>query len=399
MDVLLMKLTLPLLLLLSLLQACSQTATLPPVTPPHTPQHYFAKTDAAIPEVAAFYQLNESQQQQFLQFYQQKELQHLPGNKRLELFLNKQLSNFHYEGKNYSASQTMQLMAGNCMSLAVLTTALAKLVNIEVGYRATYGEPMLNFSGDLFISSDHVRTYLFAPDQPSPDKPATNLQVVQKAAVAIDYFPDRLDRLGAMFDHKRFAAMMYNNLAVDALLADDQNKAFWLTHAALQQDPTYSASINLLGILYRRVGDSGSAQQWYEFGLKHSINPAAIASNYLLVAQELNDSAAITRLETLLLQSNDDNPYNWFYLAYQAEQQQQQDKAIRYYQKLLEQAPYLHRANLALARLYLQQNNNTAAKAVLREALRYSYEQGQVAMYKAKLEAVNERQSGQALPE
>ena len=82
-----------------------------------------------------------------------------------------------------------------------------------------------------------------------------------------------------------------------------------------------------------------------------------------------------------------------------AEQQQQQDKAIRYYRKLLEQAPYLHRANLALARLYLQQNNNTAARAVLREALRYSYEQGQVAMYQAKLQAVNERQNGQALPE
>jgi len=395
-----MKLLLPLILLLSLLQACSQTAALPSVTPPQTPQHYFAKADAeAIPRVAALYQLSEAQQQQFLQFYRQKKLQHLPGNKRLELFLHKQLSNFHYEGKNYSASQTMQLMSGNCMSLAVLTTALAKLVNIEVGYRATYGEPMLNFSGDLFISSDHVRTYLFAPEQPTPDQPATNLQVLQKAAVAIDYFPDRLDRLGAMFDHQRFAAMMYNNLAVDALLADDQNKAFWLTQAALQQDPTYSASINLLGILYRRAGDLASAQQWYEFGLKHSINPAALASNYLLVAQELNDSAAISRLETLLLQSNDDNPYNWFYLAYQAEQQQQQDKAIRYYRKLLEQAPYLHRANLALARLYLQQNNNTAARAVLREALRYSYEQGQVAMYQAKLQAVNERQSGQALPE
>ncbi|WP_333796742.1 tetratricopeptide repeat protein [Rheinheimera sp.] len=390
-----MKFTLPLLLLVSLLQACSQTSAPPPAIAPQTPQHYFAKVDAdAIPQVAAFYQLSEAQQQQFLQFYHQTKLQQLPGNKRLEMFLHQQLSNFHYEGKNYSASQTMQLMSGNCMSLAVLTTALAKLVNIEVGYRATYGEPMLNFSGDLFISSDHVRTYLFSQDEPDPDR-----LITQKAAVAIDYFPDRLDRLGAMFDHRRFAAMMYNNLAADALLADDQNKAFWLTQAALQQDPTYSASINLLGILYRRAGDLASAQQWYEFGLKHSINPAAIAGNYLQVAQELNDNAAIHRLEALLQQSNDDNPYNWFYLAYQAEQQQQQDKAILYYQKLLEQAPYLHRANLALARLYLQQNNNTAARTVLRQALRYSYEQGQVAMYKAKLQAVNERQSGQAQPE
>ncbi len=395
MDVPEMKFTLPLLLLVSLLQACSQTSAPPPAIAPQTPQHYFAKVDAdAIPQVAAFYQLSEAQQQQFLQFYHQTKLQQLPGNKRLEMFLHQQLSNFHYEGKNYSASQTMQLMSGNCMSLAVLTTALAKLVNIEVGYRATYGEPMLNFSGDLFISSDHVRTYLFSQDEPDPDR-----LITQKAAVAIDYFPDRLDRLGAMFDHRRFAAMMYNNLAADALLADDQNKAFWLTQAALQQDPTYSASINLLGILYRRAGDLASAQQWYEFGLKHSINPAAIAGNYLQVAQELNDNAAIHRLEALLQQSNDDNPYNWFYLAYQAEQQQQQDKAILYYQKLLEQAPYLHRANLALARLYLQQNNNTAARTVLRQALRYSYEQGQVAMYKAKLQAVNERQSGQAQPE
>ncbi len=390
-----MKLSFSLLLVVMLLQACSQTPSVVDIAPPQTPTHYFAAAEEdTVPDIGVFYQLTHEQQQHFLQFYQQDELQHLPGNKRLEMYLQNKLGNFNYEGKNNNASVTMAQMSGNCMSLAVLTTALARLVNIEVGYRATYAEPMLNFSGDLFISSAHVRSYLF-----EQTKPESADWVLQRAAVAIDYFPNSLDRLGAMFDEDRFAAMMYNNLAADALLQGDNNKAFWLTQAALKQDPSYSASINMLGILYRRAGDLLSAQQWYEYGLKHSINPAAIASNYLLVAKELKDQKVIQRLNQSLLLTNDDNPYNWFYLAYQAEQQQDHNTAIQYYQKLLEQAPYLHKANLALAKLYLQQNNTEAASRALHQALRYSYEADNSAMYQAKLQAVSEMATSSALPE
>jgi len=372
-----------------LLAGCAQQAghNIRSQTFPQTSEQWFmsaADERLALPTISDFYQLTTAQQQHFLAFFHAPAQQNFEPNKRVHRYLEQHLVNFNYEGKNTLASVTMSYMSGNCVSLALLVTALAQLVDVDVGYRASYAEPMLDFSDNIVLSSAHVRSYLFEEEPPANDA----MMFIQRAAIAVDYFPGRLDRLGAMLKKEQFEAMIYNNLAADALLAGNLDQAYWLSRAALARDPGYSPSINLIAVLYRRKGDLLASQQWYEFGLRYSARPVTLASNYLVLAEQMQNQPLINRLNQKLRAIDEDNPYVWFYLAYQAEQTNDSVNAVYYYQKLLQKAPYLHKANLALAKLQFQLGQPEAARQALHEALQYSYEPANRQMYQAKLQAL-----------
>ncbi|RVU34443.1 hypothetical protein EOE67_15475 [Rheinheimera riviphila] len=381
--------TLLLLCCALLLSSCARhsvtTATAPVL--PATSEHWFAPPagqQVQLPTTSDFYRLTAAQQQHFLTFFNAPAQQHLAPHQRLYRYLEHHLVNFNYEGKNTMASVTMANLTGNCISLALLVTALAQVVDIEVGYRASYAEPVLDFSANIVLSSAHVRSYLFEQSQPKEE----GMMLLQRSAIGVDYFPGRLDRLGAMLENRHFEAMIYNNLAADALLAGDLDQAYWLSKAALWLDPYYSASINLIAILYRRKGDLLAAQQWYEFGMRYSSQPVTLASNYLVLAAQMKDQSLIDKLNKQLRRVDDDNPYVWFYLAYQAEQDHKAADAVFYYEKLLKKVPYLHKANLALAKLQFQLGQPESARRALHEALQYSYDPANRQMYQAKLQAL-----------
>ena len=357
---------------------------------PQTSEHLFgavaSQSPAKFPTTADFYRLTPEQQQYFLDFFNAPAQQNLLPHQRIFRYLEHNLVNFNYEGKNTLASETMANMSGNCISLALLVTALAQLVDVEVGYRASYAEPVSDFSANIVLSSAHVRSYLFEKRAEEPK----DMILWQRAAITVDYFPGRLDRLGSMLKNNHFEAMIYNNLAADAFLAGDLDGAYWLSRQALNRDPSYSPSINLIAILYRHKGDVLASQQWYEFGMRHTNQPVTLASNYLVLAEQMNDQLLIQRLKKRLQVIDEENPYVWFYLAYQAERDNDATHAVYYYEKLLQKAPYLHQANLALAKLQFQLGKPELARRALHEALQYSYDPANRQMYQAKLQALEQ---------
>lgn len=345
------------------------------------------KQPADLPDTADFYRLTAQQQQQFLTFFQHPDRSDMPANQRVFAYLEQHLQNFNYQGANTLAQQSLENLSGNCMSLALLVTALAKLVETEVdiGFRATYREPVLNISAQTLLTSNHVRSYLYEKPTEQQKK-----KLLGRKAISIDYFRASLDRLGPRLSTATFEAMMYNNLAVDALLAGDMDRSYWLSRQALELDPTFQDSINLIAVIYRRKGELMTASQWYDIGLQKEQAGATLLSNYLALAEQLEDKRLVRKLQQKLRLSEDDNPYVWFDFAYKAEQANNYDDAVHYYRKLIFSAPYLHQANLALAKLYLQKNDLASARAALTQALQYSYEPDYKIRYQAKLKMLEQ---------
>lgn len=340
---------------------------------------------AQIPQPEDFYRLSPQQQQHFLAFFHNPKQSHMQPNARIYAYVAEDLDNFSFQGANTLAQQTLENLSGNCMSLAVMVTALANLSGVDVGYRATYAEPMLDISDQTALSSGHVRSYLY---NPTHEKDAQTQ--ILRPSLGIDYFRGSLDRLGQKLQPHTFDAMVYNNLAVDALLAGDLKLSYWLSRAALGRDPEYKESMNLIAVIYRRTGDLVQSKQWFEIGLHYHPNYAALLSNYMVLAEQMEDLQLVQNLKQKLRYSEDENPYIWLNFANKAEQAQEYEDAIYFYRKLLGAAPYLHKANLTLAKLYLQKNDFDSAHKALTQALQYSYDADQKNRYQSKLKMLEQ---------
>lgn len=373
---------LPSVVCATLLLGCVTTQSLQP-TFPKTPTAAFGAAQT-LPEPSQLLALTDPQRTEFLRFFHSPEQASFAPKNRVFNYLEQDLSLFHFDGANLSATEALAKKTGNCVTLAVLVAALAKEVAVEVAYRTSYGEPVLGFRQDIALSANHVQSYLLGPKLHAKDK------LSDRDALVIDYYKDPLDRAGEMFDSERFFAVVYNNLAADALLANDLSKAFWLSHKALQYDPNYSPSVNLIAVIYRRQGDMDSAKQWFEYGLKQPKNSVLIVDNYLKLAEQQQDYPLQQRLRALIDTAEDDNPYAWYYLAERFRQQGEFRQAAKFYQKLVDVAPYLHHVNVELAKLYVELGQNDQAVQVLQQGETYAYDAGSRQRYANKLKMIQQ---------
>jgi Tfp pilus assembly protein PilF len=370
-------------------QSCVMQTTDPQtqasLLPPTTSIELFQQP-ADLPELEQLFYLNDKQQQDFLSYFHSAAQAAHPAEQRLYNFLQNKLMYFNYEGANYPAQVAMEQFRGNCMTLALLTSALAQLANIEVGYKVIYQEPLIDYKDNIFISSNHIRTYLYK----EAAQPQKGKMVLQRAALVIDYFPENSDFVGENISSARFHAMLYNNLAADALLQGDSDKAFFLSQKALQQDQTYTPAVNMVALMYHRKKAFAEALQWFDYGMQLQDNQITLLTNYRDLAAKTDNQQLLEKINQQIMSHDDDNPYAWLALAIDAERNQQFSHAKLYYKKLLEKAPYLHNANLALIRLYLQEQNFIAAQKLVEQAIHYAYEPERLKLYNTKLAALKQ---------
>lgn len=378
-----------LLLFVIALQGCALKKAAPKLEealhPPITSAVLFQQP-SDLPELEQLFYLTDKQQQDFLAYFQSTAQAMYPPEHRLYNYLQNKLSYFTYEGANNTAQVALEQLQGNCMTLALLTSSLAQLVNIEVGYKVVYQEPLIDYNNNVFITSSHIRTYLYKEDEQLPQ----GQFALQRAALVIDYFPESTHLIGQQINAARFYAMLYNNLAADALLQGNTDKAFYLSQKALAHDVSYTPAVNMIALMYHRKSAIAEATQWFDYGMQLKDNQITLLTNYRDLAKKLDNQQLLDKINQQLLNNDDDNPYAWLALAIDAERNQQHGHAKLYYKKLLEKAPYLHKANLALIRLYLQEQNFSAAQGLVEQAIQYAYEPKRLEFYQTKLAALKQ---------
>lgn len=367
-----------------LLSACSTLHT-PARQVPQVPYSALLQAaDAQVPTLAEIFSLSAAQQNEFLAFFNAPEQQAIAGHERIYRFLENKLTDFDYQGQNYTASQAYRLNSGNCISLAVLTKALADLAGVETKFQSIVSAPVFSINNDFMLSSDHVRTILFDP-QFVPEK---GKYYLSKPAIIIDYMPTTVKMTGPRISQQTFIAMFYRNLAADAVLAEQYDQALALLRTALQYAPEYGAIINLAAIVHRRMDDVNVAEQFYRYGLDIAERKATLLSNYAVLKQAEGDTEAAQQLYQSLAALDERDPYLWYLMAKTALQNNQFPVAISYFEKAVAQAPYIHQLHFELAVAYFRDNQYSSARQALTKAAELSPAHGQQQNYHAKLEAL-----------
>jgi tetratricopeptide (TPR) repeat protein len=380
-----------LLSLLLILPACTTSSRLPTTTSINQvidiPINHglFDITDIQVIDEETIFKLSPNQQTAFLTDYHTRVQEGTEPHKALSNFLTTEMGSFTYYGETYIAEQAMRLDAGNCMSLAILTTALSKLVKLDISYREVSTLPVFEKQNNTILSSSHVQTIIYS----SPVAVENGHISPPRPGVVIDYFPNSNNRLGRKLSIDTFLASYYQNIASDALVVGALDKSFAYALKAKEMDPTNTKVLNFLAVLHKRKGDLVTAERIYQIGLENNKKNVSLLSNYISLLKAQSRETEAKLIQTQLDGLDDPNPYNWLGEAYLAQDNKQYTKAIKYYKKVITRAPYVHQAYKGLYQIYSQQGKHRQAKLMLKNALEWTYELEERKLYKYKLYSLN----------
>lgn len=334
--------------------------------------------------------LTEQQQQDFLAYMAQPELQSIPIHKRLYNYLDNKVAGFDYRGDTYSAMVALEKNAGNCLSLALLTTALAKLAGVEIGYQRVDTTPVYKKQEDILLLSYHVRAFLYDPDFHE----SSNVMVFRRPRLVVDYFPDRGDIGTYEVSEQAFLSMYYRNIASDLLLNKQFDKALAYANHALLLAPGDPENVNLAAVILKRMGLTEEAHDWYQYGLKHTSNNINLLSNYQILLEQEGQAAAANDIAQRLLTLDDPNPYAWIKEGHEAYQKARFNVAIRYYQIAIDKAPYLDDAYFGLAKSHFARREYRQAAQAMKMAAEKAFEESDRELYYAKLSTLRSQSQG-----
>ena len=182
-----------------------------------------------------------------------------------------------------NAAEAFDARAGNCLSLVIMTAALAKEIGLPVRYQRVYVDDTWTRSGDVYFSIGHVNLSL------GRRRIDGGFGRNDSDMMTIDFLPPR-DLRGVHtqeLEEETIAAMYMNNRAAESFTRGQLDDAYWWARAAIEKDPGFVASYNTLGVIYRRHGNPKEAEQVLVRALEREPGNTHVMSNLVPVLDSL----------------------------------------------------------------------------------------------------------------
>ncbi len=281
-----------------------------------------------------------------------------------------------------TAAQAFESRSGNCLALVMMTGAFAKAMGLSVRYQVVFGEESFDRAGDLAISIGHVNLTL-------------NDGVLHVGNATRDRDPWTIDFLAARDNvHLRIReiaehtliAMFLNNRAVESLVRDHTDDAYWWAREAIRHDPELLAAYVTLGVIYRARHEPALAEvALARVNEREPENMQALA-NRILVLHDLGRHEEAVALQ-LRLDVLDPHPrFADFRLGMSALHERRFEDARRLFEREVERSPDYHEFHFWLAVTYAELNDRKRAAAELTRAKEASTTRRDRDLYAGKLD-------------
>jgi Tfp pilus assembly protein PilF len=283
-----------------------------------------------------------------------------------------------------NAAQTFEARAGNCLSLVVMTAALARELELTVSYQSIPVDEAWSRSGKLYIASGHVNLVL--------GKPKSDILrgYDQQQYFTIDFMPppDNAHQQANPLEEKTIVAMFMNNRAAESLALGKVDDAYWWIRQAVRQDPAFLNAYNTLGVVYQHAGHQGEAEQVLRYAHQQAPDNTVYLYNLAQSLRNLGRDAEAAQLEFRLAQLEPYPPFHFFNLGRQAMQQGDYAKARQLFVRELARSPDYHEFHFWLAVAEFQLGNLAGADEHMRLAMENSTTRGDHDLYTAKLDRI-----------
>lgn len=297
------------------------------------------------------------------------------------LYSRNQLQLRYDTGPTRNAAEAFDLRAGNCMSLVIMTAALAHELGLQVRYQSVYTDANWGRRGDLYFSIGHINLSVgrsLLNSRNTGDSPDW---------LTVDFLPQR-DLRGQRYDvieEPTLIAMYMNNKAAEALSLGQVDDAYWWAKAALQQDQQLLLAYNTLGVVYQRSGRMAQAERVLRFVLAMEPDNLQVVGN---LAQLLAGQGRMAEAQPLLdkvARLQPEPPFKYFDEGREAMRQGDFRHAKQLFERELARDPDYPEFHFWLALAYLKMGDSQLASRHLAAARDHSGTRDEEALYAAKL--------------
>ncbi|MDN2670584.1 tetratricopeptide repeat protein [Janthinobacterium sp. SUN026] len=281
-----------------------------------------------------------------------------------------------------TAAQAFDARSGNCLSLVLMTAALAKEMGLDVHYQLVLGEESWSRSGGMYFVAGHVNLAL-------ERRAASNTVGYDADAILlIDFLPgeDLAGQRTQQISEATILAMYLNNRAAETMASGELDQAYWYARAAILQDPTFAGAFNTLGIIQLRHGDTEPARRTLAYALERSPSNTVLLSNLAQALDGLGRAGEAQLLRRKLLALQPEPPFHFFNLGQRAMEAADYQEAARLFKREITRDPYYHEFHFWLAQAYARMGQLAQAGRQLELAMDNSTTRGEHGLYAAKLQ-------------
>jgi Tfp pilus assembly protein PilF len=284
-----------------------------------------------------------------------------------------------------NASQAFAAKSGNCLSLVILTAALAKELRLEVRFQTVYTGESWSRSDGIDFLDEHVNVTLGA------ERSIGTNGYIDANEMTIDFLPPNdLGRLRTrVIGEQTVIAMYMNNRAAEELAQRRLDNAYWWARAAIETDPTYIPGYNTLGVIYKFHQNLPEAQATFDHILEIEPENAVAMSNQVLVLSDLGRTADADALAARLKRIQPYPPFHFFDLGMLAMQRGDYASARDLFTRDIQRSAYFHESHFWLAIAEIRLGDLRSARKQLTLAEQLSTTSADHALYAAKLARLN----------
>ncbi|MBT9599591.1 MAG: tetratricopeptide repeat protein [Vitreoscilla sp.] len=281
-----------------------------------------------------------------------------------------------------TAAQAFDARSGNCLSLVIMTAALARHLDLPVTFQTVDVDDAWSRGQGLLLAAGHVNLVL---SERAVDR-ARGLGVSN--AMTVDFLPpdDLRGRRSSVIDESRIVAMFLNNRAAETLAQGDLDGAYAWARAAALQDPGFQSSKITLGVIYHRRGLLAAAEAAFRHALRSEPGNTQALADLAAVLRDQGREPEAEQVRQTLARLESVPPFHFFELGRAAVQRGDHEAGRAWLQRELRRDPDYHETHFWLGLAYRGLGDLPAAQRHLGLAMTNSTTRGDHDLYAAKLD-------------
>lgn len=280
-----------------------------------------------------------------------------------------------------NAAQAFEARSGNCLSLVIMTAALARHLGLAVQFNDVFSDETWSRSGDLMVNSGHVNLTL-------GHRLGDDRFRFDGRTLMIDFDPPKPGErpMVRAIGEATVTAMFMNNRSAEALVAGRIDDAYWWARGALREAPTFAAAYNTLAVVYLRHGQAQRAEQVLRHMLEREPANTTLLANLVRTLEAQGRPAEAQQVAQRLASIEPTPPFHWFNVGVAALKRQDYRAARDAFAREVDRAAYYHEFHYGLALAHFGLGEVTQGRRHLAIAMENSTTSRDRELYAGKLE-------------